>query len=94
MSNEEGAGINNDDNQQIQRLQQQAAALFELRREHYTLITEKRKVDLENQMLRATSDGGEQRMRERQHFDEMINERDNQILDLKERLMKRDFDNA
>lgn len=45
-------------------------------------------------MLRATSDGGEQRMRERQHYDEIINERDNQILDLKERLMKRDFEIA
>lgn len=45
-------------------------------------------------MLKATSDGGEQRMRERQHYDEMINERDNQLLDLKERLMKRDFEVA
>lgn len=45
-------------------------------------------------MLRATADGGEQRMRERQHYEEMVNERDNQLLDLKERLMKRDIENA
>ena len=33
-------------------------------------------------------------MRERQHYDQMVSERDNQILDLKERLMKRDFEIA
>ena len=58
-TNEEAVGANIGGSPQVQKLQQQAAALFDLRREHYTLITEKRKVDLENQMLRATSDGGE-----------------------------------
>ena len=41
-------------------------------------------------MLKATSDGGEQRARERSHYEEQIRERDNQLLDLKDRLMKRD----
>ena len=43
-------------------------------------------------MLKATADGGEQRLRERQHYEDMINERENTVLDLKERLMKRDFE--
>jgi chromosome segregation ATPase len=38
---------------------EQKQALFELRREHYTLLTDKRRLELENQMLRATGDGGE-----------------------------------
>ena len=45
-------------------------------------------------MLKAASDGGEQRARERTHYEEQIRERDNQLLDLKERLMKRDQDIA
>ena len=63
-----------------------------MRREHYTLLTDKRKLEIENQMLKATADGGEQRLRERQHYEDMINERENTVLDLKERLMKRDFE--
>lgn len=43
-------------------------------------------------MLKATADNGEQRMRERQHYEDLINDKENQILDLKERLMKRDFE--
>ena len=45
-------------------------------------------------MMKATSDGGEQRTRERAHYEEQIREKDNQILDLKDRLMKRDQDNS
>ena len=58
------------------------------------LLTDKRRLELENQMMRATSDGGEQRTRERAHYEEQIREKDNQILDLKDRLMKRDQDNS
>ena len=43
-------------------------------------------------MLKASADGGEQRLRERAHFEDQIRERDNQILDLKERVMKRDME--
>ena len=43
-------------------------------------------------MLKASADGGEQRLRERAHFEEQINERENQIMDLKERIMKRDLE--
>lgn len=82
----------NIDKHQIEKLQQQATALFDLRREHYTLMTDKRKLEIENQMLKATADNGEQRMRERQHYEDLINDKENQILDLKERLMKRDFE--
>lgn len=56
------------------------------------VLTDKRRLELENQMLKASADGGEQRLRERAHYEEQINERDNQILDLKERVMKRDLE--
>ena len=56
------------------------------------VLTDKRRLELENQMLKASADGGEQRLRERAHFEDQIRERDNQILDLKERVMKRDMD--
>lgn len=70
----------------------QKQALFDLRREHYVVLTDKRRLELENQMLKASADGGEQRLRERAHFEDQIRERDNQILDLKERVMKRDME--
>ena len=41
-------------------------------------------------MLRATADGGDQRIRERAHYEQQISERDTQILDLKDRLMKKE----
>lgn len=56
------------------------------------VLTDKRRFELENQMIKATADKGEQRLRERAHYEEQINERDNQILDLKERVMKRDLE--
>lgn len=33
--------------------------LFNLRREHYNLLADKRRLELENQMLKASADGGE-----------------------------------
>jgi hypothetical protein len=32
-------------------------------------MAEKRRIELENEMLKASSDGGEQRIRERQHYE-------------------------
>ena len=43
-------------------------------------------------MLKASADGGEQRLRERAHFEEQIKELQNIILDSKERQMKKDID--
>jgi hypothetical protein len=41
-------------------------------------------------MLKSTADGGEQRQRERLHFEELINEKENNIHALNDRLMKRE----
>ena len=65
-----------------------------MRRENYSLLTDKRRLELENQMLKATSDGGEQRTRERSHYEDEIRNRDNQVLDAKDKLMKREQENA
>lgn len=43
----------------------QNQALFDLRRENFALLSDKRKLEVEIQMLKATADGGEQRVRER-----------------------------
>lgn len=66
--------------------------LFNLRREHYNLLADKRRLELENEMLKASADGGEQRLRERGYFEQQIVERENQIFDLKDRLMKKDLE--
>lgn len=54
------------------------------------MIAESRRLELENQMYKATADGGEQRTRERAHFEEQMKERDNLIESLKDRLCKKD----
>jgi len=46
--------------------------LFDLRRENFNLIADNRRLELENQVLKASGDGGEQRMRERQHYEEQL----------------------
>jgi hypothetical protein len=38
------------------------------------LQSDKRRADLELDMLKAAADGGEQRLRERSHFEEQIKE--------------------
>ena len=45
-------------------------ALFDLRRENFNLLSENRRLDLENQMFKAMAEGGEQRNREKQHWEE------------------------
>ena len=67
-------------------------ALFDLRRELYQLQTDKRRTDLELEMLKAAADGGEQRLRERAHFEDQIKELQNVILDQKERQMRKDIE--
>lgn len=41
-------------------------------------------------MLKATADGGEQRLRERAHFEQQMQERDQQLFDFKDRLMRKE----
>ena len=66
--------------------------MFHLRRDHYVVQTEKRRLELENQILKAAADGGEQRLRERAHFEDQIKELQNIILDSKDRQMKKDIE--
>ena len=66
--------------------------LFNLRREHYNLLADKRSLELENEMLKASADGGEQRLRERGYFEQQILERENQMFEMKDRLMKKDLE--
>lgn len=66
--------------------------MFDLRRDHYVVQTEKRRLELENQILKAAADGGEQRLRERAHFEDQIKELQNIILDSKDRQMKKDIE--
>lgn len=43
-------------------------------------------------MLKATSDGGEQRTRERAHYEEQLREKDRLLDSLKDRLNRKDLD--
>jgi len=45
-------------------------ALFDLRRENFNLVADKRRLQLELEMIKASGEGGEQRVRERQHYEE------------------------
>lgn len=56
------------------------------------LQSEKRRCDLEIQMLKAQADGGEQRMRERATYEDQIKELQNIVLDQKDSNMKKELE--
>ena len=64
--------------------------LFDLRRENFNLIADNRRLELENQVLKASGDGGEQRMRERQHYEEQLVQKDTHLTQLKDRLLHKE----
>ena len=65
---------------------------FILKRENYELISEKKRLQLELEVLKGSADGGEARLRERQHYQDLLSDKDGQIMDLKDRLIKRDLE--
>lgn len=77
-------------NSDAQTPDQSKQALFDLRRENFNLIAENRRLELENQMLKTTSDGGEQRNRERAFYEEQMREKDSHADSLKDRLIKKE----